>query len=95
MSFPALSCRANWRFAYLVKPFSEDRRERYFAYVHRLCNNPSFESGRLKMELEERSLMAVGQNRVPWKGSVKMKPFHLNDRMLLEMRIKQVLKVTK
>ena len=50
-----------------VRPFADVRRERYFAYVYRLLHSPSFESGVLKREYEEKKLKAQGLSLKPWQ----------------------------
>ena len=75
-----------------IRSFADVRRERYFAYVHRLLHAPSFESGLLRRELEERSLKAQGLSLKPWHDqSQKVLPFPLRDRMILEAQIKQAI----
>ena len=72
-----------------VKPFADVRRERYFAYVRRLVNSPSFESGLLRREHECKLLRAQGLSLKPWQGLSKVEPFLLKDRLMLELRITQ------
>jgi len=73
----------------LIRPFAEVRRDRYFAYVRRLLAEPSFQSGKLKRELAQRTLRAKGgslRSRTS-HTSIEAEPFTLKDRMLLEQRI--------